>query len=781
MKRYPVPVMDYLCLEIFSMAASTEKITDFPDTDLIRTAARFINTTSSHIFLTGKAGTGKTTFLKSLAERTHKSFVVVAPTGIAALNAGGVTIHSQFLLPPGTFLPERTVPPDFSHSGNYFAHDSLARKNPLNSDRKQVLRSIDLLVIDEVSMLRADVLDAIDYRLKAARGNFYKSFGGVQLLLIGDLYQLPPVVKREEESVLRRYYASSWFYEAIALRHDSFVYVELDKIFRQQDNAFIHILNNLRHNVTTTDDIEALNAHYQSPEAIKELNEVITLTTHNYKADELNNRALQELKTPSWYFEAHISGDFPQNMFPVLPKLELKVGAQIMFIKNDSEGKAYFNGKLATVKELSNDQVTVTMGNERSTYVLKKETWENKKYTVNPDTRELDEEVLGTFQQYPIKLAWAITVHKSQGLTFDKAIIDVGQAFADGQVYVALSRLRSLDGLVLRTKINPGVIGTDKNIVAFTEQYNRPDTLTDALKDRQKFFVRDILEHTFNFERIVKEIGYMQQGKLPAFKELSMKPVLTQLEEALNGEKENTQKFNRQLDTMLQNRSYDQLLERIHKGTAYYKNFLVHQLEIVLRHTAEMRHHKRVKTYLNHLNDLDQLLTKKLEQIDKVATLTEAILSGNELPDFSPLTKTRAEGRIKMLEEIHKEIKPVSTIEKNQARKKRGIKNNEGKSTSDITLDLLNAGMSIAGIANERSLTTGTIETHLAKAVAAGRISIFKFMSEDAVNQVAAALADMPEEFSSTQLFTKLNGAYSYGELRAVMAHVGRKPTRLKE
>ncbi|MDH4058255.1 MAG: AAA family ATPase, partial [Cyclobacteriaceae bacterium] len=307
-----------------------------PVSSLIESAVMFINTTSSHIFLTGKAGTGKTTFLKNLAKNTHKSFLIVAPTGIAALNAGGVTIHSQFLLPHGTFLPERTLHQNFSFAGNYFAQDTLAKKHPLNSARKQVLRSIDLLVIDEVSMLRADLLDAIDYRLKAARGNFFQRFGGVQLLLIGDLYQLPPVVKREEEMLLQNYYPSPWFYEAHALRDDSFVYIELDKIFRQHDEDFISILNNLRNNIITPSDIEELNRHYRAPEEIGNLKEVITLTTHNYKADDLNLKALWELDTPSYYFDARIDGDFPESMYPAQQRLELKEGAQIMFIKNDT-------------------------------------------------------------------------------------------------------------------------------------------------------------------------------------------------------------------------------------------------------------------------------------------------------------------------------------------------------------------------------------------------------------------------------------------------------------
>ncbi len=251
---------------------------------IAETALQFINSTSGHIFLTGKAGTGKTTFLKNLSSFTHKQFAIVAPTGIAALNAGGVTIHSQFLLPFGSFIPERSDVLNLGEGENFYNQNTLARKHPLNSVRKQVLRTIDLLVIDEVSMLRADLLDALDYRLRAARGNFRQPFGGVQLLLIGDLYQLPPVVKRNEEKLLQRYYNSPWFYESQGLKADGLVYIELDKIFRQQDDGFISILNNLRNNTVTEDDIKILNKHVRTHDEIKQLQEVITLTTHNHKA-----------------------------------------------------------------------------------------------------------------------------------------------------------------------------------------------------------------------------------------------------------------------------------------------------------------------------------------------------------------------------------------------------------------------------------------------------------------------------------------------------------------
>lgn len=745
-------------------------------TDRIDAAVKFINTTSSHIFLTGKAGTGKTTFLKNLARKTHKSFVVIAPTGIAALNAGGVTIHSQFLLPRGTFLPERFLPHDFQDNGSYFSTDVLGRKHPLNSDRKQVLRSIDLLVIDEVSMLRADVLDAIDYRLKAARGNFYQSFGGVQVLFIGDLYQLPPVVKGEEAQVLGRYYATPWFYEAKALQDEPFVYIELDKIFRQQDNAFINILNNLRNNIIQESDIAKLNQYYQPAESIKQLKEVITLTTHNYKADELNRNMLRELKSPSYYFDAIIQGDFPESMYPVLQQIELKEGAQIMFIKNDSEGNAYVNGNLATVKTISSDSITVVMADSHDTYTLKKETWENKKYTVNANTRELDEEVVGTFVQYPIKLAWAITVHKSQGLTFDKAIIDVDQAFADGQVYVALSRLRSLDGLILRTPINPRVIGTNKNIVAFSEQYNKPSKLLAELKASQQHFAFEILSKTFDFESLVKEIRFLQKGHSDnPVNDIATKPVLMQIQESLAAESGTTIKFKQQLDNLLHRKDYQTLMDRIEKGSAYYKNLLYKNLEVLLRHIAETKHRKRVKAYLTSLQDIDQLLSKKLEEVDKAPILTQAILSGEDPEGLTALAEQRSVTRHAMQKEIDKTIEPV--VSKPRQKKGTRSKKNE-RSTYDVTLDYFNAGMTIEQIAKERGLVVGTIQSHLAKAVEMGRVNIFKVVPEERVEEILQGINEMPDAFSSKELFDKLGGKFSYGELRATMAFAGKKSIR---
>lgn len=734
------------------------------------TTLQFINSTSGHIFLTGKAGTGKTTFLKNLEKHTHKQFAIVAPTGIAALNAGGVTIHSQFLFPLGTFLPDRSIPSDFNVDEGFFTQNTLARKHPLNSVRKQVLRSIDLLVIDEVSMLRADVLDAIDYRLRAARGNFKRSFGGVQLLLIGDLYQLPPVVRRNEESMLQRYYPSAWFYESLALKQDGFVYIELDKIFRQQDDLFINILNNLRNNTPTESDIAELNSHYKNEDEIRKVKEVITLTTHNYKADEMNKTALQELPSNSHYFEAQIEGEFPESMFPVQERLELKEGAQIMFIRNDSENQMYFNGKLATVSRIQGNTVEVLLAESHTSFELRRERWENKKYTINKSTNDLDDEVVGSFSQYPVKLAWAITVHKSQGLTFEKAIIDVGQAFTGGQVYVALSRLRSISGLILRSRIHSGVISADNQIVSFSKNNNKPAELPEVMRQKQSEFISFLIDKTFDFSGLVKEMGYITKSKKEtiSLKEVSMQPVLEQISISLGGERENTEKFRWQLQNLLRADDQEKLLERIKKGSDYYKKILEENVKKLLTHTAEMKQHKRVKTYLNGLEELDQLFSKTLEEVDKSQLLIEGILKGNQSFDFSILAKVRLAERGRLLDEIKAQF-PDS---KKGSGKKKGGRKKDDPSTYDITLQMWKEGKDIETIAKERELVPGTIEGHLAKAVQSGQIEIFDFIKEEDVKLISKAIEELPKEFTSKDLFGKLDGKYNYAKLRAVMSYV---------
>ncbi len=744
-------------------------------TDMLEVAAQFVNSTASHIFLTGKAGTGKTTFLRDLALKTHKNFVIVAPTGIAALNAKGVTIHSQFLFPLGSFIPEREPAGNFSTSTNYYTQYTLARKHPLNSVRKQVLRATDLLIIDEVSMLRADILDAIDYRMRSVKGNFFRSFGGVQVLMIGDLYQLPPIVKDHEWHVLKNYYKSMHFFEALALKKDEMVYIELDTIFRQQDKKFIDILNHLRNNITSDQDIATLNTYYRTEDQIDSDEEIITITTHNYKADTINTKELAALPGPSSIYDADIIGDFPEKLYPLPEKIELKVGAQVMFVKNDTSGeKVYFNGKLARVDSIDNNDITVVMADTDRLFVLRKEEWENKKYSIDEQSKELEEDVVGTFRQYPIKLAWAVTVHKSQGLTFDKAIIDVGQAFAPGQVYVALSRLRSLDGLILRTRINTASISSDHDVVDFTKNKERQKPLPEMLQQQRQNYLQRLLTNTFDFSDIEKQIEYMKKGKASTleFEDESMRQAMGIIQGRIKDEESNTAKFRNQLQALLRQNNLEKLFERIDKGSAYYNTFMEENLRQLLVHLAEVERFTRTKTYRNALNEIDQLMMKALGEMQKAAHLANCIISGKEITRLEDQNKERKQCRVKLWEAAQKaaDENPKFGTRKSGRKRKKGKKQEKGE-TYNITFAMLKEGLGIKEIASKRGLVASTVETHIARGIKAGDIRILDLLSEDIVDEVVEKLREPHESLG--EVHNAFKGKYSYGVLRMVQAYLG--------
>ncbi len=738
-------------------------------TDKLNLAARFVNSTSSHIFLTGKAGTGKTTFLHNLAKATHKNFVVVAPTGIAALNAKGVTIHSQFLLPFGSYLPQ-PVNLEGSVQSNFYTSRELASRHALNSLRKKVLRNIDLLIIDEVSMLRADLLDAIDYRLRSVKGDYSRPFGGVQLLMIGDLYQLPPIVKDHEWNYLKEFYGSPHFFEARALREAGFTYIELDKIFRQSDDRFINLLNALRNDRCTAQDLAELNNHYKENYETEE--GVITLTTHNYQADRLNRDALDRLKGPSFYYEAEVDKDFPENLFPLPESLELRVGAQVMFVKNDiTENKAFYNGKLAQVKELNDDGICVSMeGNDE--YWLDRHEWENKKYQVNETTKELEEEVIGTFRQFPIRLAWAITVHKSQGLTFDKAVIDVGQAFAPGQVYVALSRLRSLDGLVLRTRISDSVISSDAQVIRFSQDKNRGEELPAQLQQEQSRYLHELLYHTFDFENIAKQIEYVQQkvaGKME-FEDAEMQSALNNLREAISGESQNTQKFRGQLSRLLQKRDMEQLRTRIEKGSGYYLDFLFARLKELLIHVEEVKQLTKTKAYVNALEEIDQLISVQIMQVQKVSFLSQAIIEGKEIIRQPDLTISRKAQREAVQKEVEQHLKNNPKNFDTKTGRKRKKKKVKGETYLE-TYKLIKEGLTPEEIAKKRELAESTIESHLARGIKQGEVEISDFLSKVEIAEMATGFTG---DANLTEVHNNFKGKYSYGKLRMVQAHLNK-------
>lgn len=753
---------------------------EFELTDKIEVAAQFVNSTNRPIFLTGKAGTGKTTFLRKLTSITHKNFIIVAPTGIAALNAKGVTIHSQFLLPFGSFIPSKEPEGNFSQSGNFYSQFTLGRRHALNGARRKVLRSVDLIIIDEVSMLRADILDAIDYRMKSLKRNFDEPFGGVQVLMIGDLFQLPPIVKNEEWAVLGKFYKGMHFFEALALRNSGMVYIELDKIFRQKDQTFIDILNKLRLNKIERSDVDFLNRFFKTEAEIETEKEVITITTHNYKADQQNRKELDALPGEPQFFEAVVEKDFPESLYPVPYSLELKVGAQIMFIKNDSSGEgAYYNGKMATVTNIDDEGIEVRMSDSRMKYHLTREVWENKRYAVQDDTKEIQEEVIGTFQQYPIKLAWAVTVHKSQGLTFDKAIIDVGQAFAPGQVYVALSRLRSLDGLILRTKIQPTVISSDPEASQFTKSTESQEPLDSLLSKGQQAYMLDILEKTFNFYEIMLGIQEFQKDSDSslAFEDEEMNTAIPNLLSLLATESENTLKFQRQLAYLAHHQQHDHMTERLEKGSAYYQKFLLQALAALYKHMSEVERFSQTKQYLEKLEEIDVLIFRKLLEILRTNTLVACIINGEEIPKMEHFSRELS-NQTKDMRNAAKETakaNPKFTKNKTGKKKKEGgpnLKKVKGE-TYEITYELHDAGLTFLQIAEMRGLAESTIKTHLAKGIQEGRVDISQHFSKEYIDELKKLL--VIHDFDLSAIRQEYPGKYDFGSLKMVLAHINQE------
>lgn len=446
-----------------------------------------IEYTNRNVFLTGKAGTGKTTFLNEFVKNTRKKHIIVAPTGIAAMNAGGITIHSLFSIPSRTFVPTTEyVDPNLAMNINELFPHFKYRKDKLN-----LFREIELIIIDEVSMLRADLLDMMDHSLRRVRRN-QLPFGGAQLLLIGDLYQLPPVVREDSEKILSKFYETPFFFSAKALQNIPLLTVELMQVYRQQDEKFLEILNSVRHADLSELDFDALNSRYD-PDFEPENEHYIHLCSHNRIADHINQKKLSEIEEDSRFYQASVIGQFYETQYPVEEVMELKLGTRIMFIRNDSSPeKKFYNGKLAEVSYLDDNTVKAILDSSGREITLTKEVWENKRYFLDAE-KNIATEILGSFEQYPIRLAWAVTIHKSQGLTFDRVIVDAGRSFASGQVYVALSRCRTLDGIVLKSRIPESAIFKDDRIENFQRITNVNDHLEDLLvKEKYNYVLHKV-------------------------------------------------------------------------------------------------------------------------------------------------------------------------------------------------------------------------------------------------------------------------------------------------
>ena len=525
-------------------------------------ADQYVRFTNKNVFLTGKAGTGKTTFLKNIKAHSPKRLVIVAPTGVAAINAGGVTIHSFFQLSFGPNIPNQN--PD---------NKPLVRK--FSGEKIKAIKAIDILVIDEISMVRADILDAIDDVLRRYR-NRSLPFGGVQLLMIGDLHQLAPVIKDEEWNILRPYYASPFFFESKALAQSQFITIELTHIFRQADEDFINLLNKVRDKKLDAESTKLLNSRYDPNFTYPKDEKYITLTSHNKAAMTINTAKLKELEGKSYKFTAEITDDFPESMYPNEFELELKVGAQVMFVKNDlNTEKRYFNGKLGEIVSVDDELISVKCPHETEEITVSRAVWGNIKYVLD-DSKSLQENVIGTFTQFPIKTAWAITIHKSQGLTFDRAIIDAASSFAHGQVYVALSRCKTFEGLVLSTPITSESVKSDNIIKTFNQEADKQDLSEEALLEAKKHTQSEWIRDLFDFKYIKNSLNYLSQS----FAKVQDQFATTSFQNLSNiNDNYHTEidpvmeKFSRQLESfIIQTQLPEESLElqdRIKKGSVY--------------------------------------------------------------------------------------------------------------------------------------------------------------------------------------------------------------------
>ncbi|MFH2093379.1 MAG: helix-turn-helix domain-containing protein [Pseudomonadota bacterium] len=534
----------------------------------LKLAEEFIKNTGSHLFLTGKAGTGKTTFLHSLKKDTAKRMIVTAPTGVAAINAGGVTLHSFFQLPFGPFIP-----------GSEAYDANRQRQFRFSKEKQQIIKSLDLLVIDEISMVRADLLDAVDAVLRRHRRN-EQPFGGVQLLMIGDLHQLPPVAKKDEWQLLQQYYESVYFFSSQALGRTKLLTLELKHIYRQSDPRFIHLLNRVRDNRLDDSAIAELNQRYIQNYMPKEDQGFITLTTHNNSAESINQKRLNALPEKQFEFNAKVTGDFPEHTFPTPAILALKQGAQVMFLRNDpSPDKQYYNGKIGTVNMVSSDTISVVCPGETDEILVKPVDWDNIKYTMDPESKEIKEEVIGKFKQFPLKLAWAITIHKSQGLTFDKAVIDAGAAFTHGQVYVALSRCKTLEGIVFSSPVPSHGIRIDDAILNFVEKARENSPCESMLETARIQFQQQLLSDCFDFQLLHNRLGYLVRLLRGSKRiiQVSGGTDIDHMEET--AEKEIfliSEKFKRQLHAMFANQTLPeedpQIVERVSKASAWFQD-----------------------------------------------------------------------------------------------------------------------------------------------------------------------------------------------------------------
>ncbi len=792
----------------------------------------FVNNTDRNVFLTGKAGTGKTTFLHKLKMKSLKRMVVVAPTGVAAINAKGVTIHSFFQMPFGPILPEA----DLGASSGF--------NRKFNKTKINIIKSLDLLVIDEISMVRADLLDGIDKTLRRFK-NKNKVFGGVQLLMIGDLQQLSPVIKENEWQLLKAHYKNGFFFSSHAYQTSNAITVELKHIYRQDNPKFIDILNEIRNNTLTQESADELNKRYLPNFEPDEKEGYIALTTHNNRAEQTNTAELNKLKTKPFTYKAEVEGKFPEYAYPNKEELILKVGAQVMFVKNDSSSeKRYFNGKIGTIILLDKDEVVVKCPDDEFNIITTPEVWENINYTVDTETKAISENKIGAYTQMPLRLAWSITIHKSQGLTFEKAIIDAQGAFAHGQTYVALSRCKSLEGLVLKNKIDSSQIISDANVISFNKkaEENQPDET--ILKQSKAEFQLNLISEVFEFYKFLYPIGRILdlyyknrtivQGNIevPLIK---MKDGITNLLKVSNG-------FKAQLQTLLNSKaspeSNKEIQERFIKAISYFNKQTQEFIKEPFISIGFTTDNKAVeKDITKPLDSLEELLATKalyfkglekgfkvdvflelraksvflakekpkklrktvidgttnVELFELLRVLRNDIAQKNDLIHYQVFTQKALYEICETLPTNKNELLQVNGMGKTRVQKYGNdilkvirvycddndietsdevelfeTPKKEKGDTKKISLELFKLGKSIQDISNERELNESTISGHLASFIASGEVKITDLISKAHYKELKNIIPKQKFE-NLSDLKHQLDSKYTYGELRLVL------------
>ncbi len=705
--------------------------------------------TRTNIFLTGRAGTGKTTLLKEILDETKKRTVVVAPTGVAAINAGGVTIHSMFQLPTTGFVPtDDMVEPD-----QFTNRKRLASTQKIRKERIQLLLELEMLVIDEISMVRADLLDAIDATLCRIRKSG-EPFGGVQLVVIGDLFQLSPVIKQHSFRTLSNYYESIYFFDSWVWKRAKTITIELTKVYRQDDEVFIDILNNIRQGNRVEEDLEVLNRRTQSTESKKG---IITLSTHNAKTLAINNKQLEALETEAYKLEAEVNGKFSESAYPVDELITIKKGSQVMFIRNHPD-RLYYNGKIGQVTSMSEDHLYVTCDDGANIKVEKVE-WKNIKYTIDKKTKKVLKEDIGSFTQYPLKLAWAVTVHKSQGLTFDQVILDIADTFASGQLYVALSRCRSMEGLYLTAPVRKENIIIDAKIKSYYDEQLAIELSIDHLAKAKAEYEDIVILEKWNFNKLLTYIEMwhetIEDTNLP--EEDTVYALVQEIDKQFKLISATGKKFQSQLKSLIA--SYQEDDEQLHniigrskKAVEYFTKQLHDQIIKPLEsHHSAFKVKGKIKRYLSVLESLISDMWLKMDDFYLLEYRTIKIHPG-----------PRVYKRVKLFDPDKKVSKRV-----------------KGE-TYEITLNLLNEDKSISEIATARSLAVSTIESHMSRLLRDDKISIDQIMSIDRQEKILPYFKNLREDETLGDLRPRIPFDVSFGELRWIQTLIKKEKDQVE-